>query len=139
MRTMHDAGAYPIDAHLDHFLVSRADNGEVEVRYIDFERIKFHGRLTKWLGRRRLLKSLGRLLARFEWLRVSGGAVNRPCVMRMSLAFLKDKAADPKKRRLRRAVIQAAAEFWQRRDFARRGAYGFRSFESVRKTASSAD
>lgn len=133
MRTMHDAGAYPIDAHLDHFLVRREESGRVKVCYIDFERIKFHFWFKKWLDRRRLIKSLGRLLARLEWLRVSGGSVNRPGAMRMSLAFLQDKALRSRKRGLRRTVVRAAKQFWDRREFGRRGLYGFRSFGPMDK------
>jgi hypothetical protein len=134
MRTMHDAGAYPIDAHLDHFLVSREKNGRMTVCYIDFERIEFHFCFVKWVEQRRLIKSLGRLLARLEWLRVSGGAVNRPGVMRMGLAFLGDNASAAGKKRLRLSIVRAAKKFWDRRGFGRRGLYGFRSFEPVDKT-----
>ncbi|MEE9143487.1 MAG: hypothetical protein V3U06_01800 [Candidatus Binatia bacterium] len=127
LRKFIDEGAYPVDAHLDHFLIMKSGEASVHVHYVDLERIGFNSLTKSILKRRKLLKTLGRLIARLEWLRVSGFRINRPSMMRMGRAFLEGKAFGISGRRLRRAVIQAAREFWYRREFHTRGQYRSRS------------
>ncbi|MGH7831762.1 MAG: lipopolysaccharide kinase InaA family protein [Candidatus Binatia bacterium] len=126
LRAMVDAGAYPVDAHLDHFLALRVDGGEVPVYYIDLERIRFSSSL--WFIRIKRIKTIGRLLARLEWLRVSGGGINRAGMMRISRAFFAERGFRPLDKELCRVVIKAARRYWYRREFHKRGPYRLRSF-----------
>jgi hypothetical protein len=129
VRIMNDSGIYPVDAHLDHFLAVRSEQGTVSVKYIDFERIHFRRFSGRWLRRVRLIRSLGRLLARLEWLRASGGRINRSAMMRMARACLMTETSGGLDKQLLRAVIRSAKKFWYRREFNARGVYEFRSFK----------
>lgn len=132
LRKMVDAGAYPVDGHLDHFLVMRTDEGKILVYYIDLERVEFSSLTKKWLMRRKLIKTLGRLLARLEWLRVSGGGIRRAGMMRISRAFFGQQRLGRLNRELSMASIQAARKYWHRREFHKRGSYGLRSYQLSR-------
>jgi hypothetical protein len=129
LRNMVEAGAYPVDGHLDHFLALRAETGEFRVYYVDFERIEFSTFTKKWFLRSKLIKTLGRLTARLEWYRVSGGRINRAAMMRISHAFFRKERWRPLDKGLRRVVIEAAKRYWYRREFHKRGPYGLRSFQ----------
>jgi hypothetical protein len=126
---MVDAGAYPVDGHLDHFLASKEDTGQWLVYYVDFERIGFSTFRRKLLLQRKLIKTLGRLTARLEWLRVSGGGINRAAMMRIVRAFFRKESLRSLDQELGRAVIRAAGRYWRRREFHKRGPYGLRSFQ----------
>jgi hypothetical protein len=127
VRHFIDRGAYPVDAHLDHFLVMKTGEANISVYYVDLERIGFSSLTKRLLMRRKLLKTMGRLIARLEWLRASGCRINRPSMMRMGCAFFGEGTFGTSRRRLRRGVIQAAKEYWYRRKFHARGPYKTRS------------
>jgi hypothetical protein len=133
LRSMVDAGAYPVDGHLDHFLALRADGGEISVYYIDLERIGFRSLTKKWFLGSKRVKTLGRVTARLEWLRVSGGRINRVTMMRMSRAFFHQERPRPLDKKLCRKVIRAARRYWYRREFHQRGPYLPRSFSLMDK------
>ena len=129
MRRFIDVGAYPVDAHLDHFLAMKADGTDILVYYVDLERIKFDFVLKRLLRRRKLVMTLGRLVARLEWFRASGGRINRPSMMRIGHAYFNIGVLGTLDRRLCRVVVKAARKFWYRRGFHVRGRYLLRSFQ----------
>ncbi|MFQ5849123.1 MAG: hypothetical protein ACE5JU_00885 [Candidatus Binatia bacterium] len=129
MRTLIDKGAYPVDAHLDHFLAVRLRGGKILIYYVDLERVRFNLWSTKLLKRGKLIKTLGRLLARLEWFRASGGRINRPSMMRIGCAYFRGGGLGALDKRLCRAVIRAAKKYFHRREFHMRGSYPLRSIE----------
>jgi hypothetical protein len=125
-----DAGAYPVDAHLDHFLVVREGPETITVLYVDLERIRFDGLARMFMRKRRMIKTVGRLLARLEWFRVSGGRINQASMMRMAHAFFDEEPAGRLNKKLYRAVIRAARRYSNARKFHTRGRYPLRSIPS---------
>ena len=110
LRKFIDQGMYPRDLKLDHFLIRREEERLV-VYWIDLERTKF----TYLFKRMRLLKTIGKVLATMECFRVSGARVNRPGIARIGHAFFQGGGSKRLDKNLRRAAIQAAEEFWHRR------------------------
>jgi hypothetical protein len=126
---MVDAGAYPVDAHLDHFLAVLEKRGDVAVYYIDLERVRFGSVTARFWRRRKLIKTVGRLTARLEWLRLSDGGLNRAAILRIGRAFFGKKRPERSNKALYGEVLAAARKFWDRREFHKRGTYGLRSFQ----------
>jgi hypothetical protein len=110
LRKFIDQGMYPRYLKLDHFLIRR-ENERLVVYWIDLERTKF----TYLFKRMRLLKTIGKFLATMEWFRVSGARVNRPSMFRIGDAFFRADGSKRSDKKLHRAAIQAAEEFWHRR------------------------
>ena len=111
LRKFIDQGMYPRYLKLDHFLIKRGEGERFLVYWIDLERTKF----TYLFKRMRLLRTIGRLLATMERFRVSGARVNRPSMMRIAHAYFRGDNSKRPNKRLRRAAIRAAEEFWYRR------------------------
>ncbi len=129
IRKFIDAGAYPVDAHLDHFLAMKVAGTQILVYYVDLERVKFNKLSKNMLRNRKLIKTLGRLIARLEWFRTSGGRINRSSMIRIGLAFFHEEGLGTLDKKLCRSVIQAARKYWYRRRFHIRGPYPLRSID----------
>ena len=129
MRKLSDMGAYPVDAHLDHFLVVNDSISGPVVYYVDLERMKFNSWTRHVMGQAKRIKTLGRLLARLEWLARSGGGVSRSAMMRMGRFFFRIEKPGPLDKRLCRRVIRAARRYWDRRKFQERGRSPLRSIQ----------
>jgi hypothetical protein len=117
---------YVVDVRADHFLVQRNGTGAPLVYWIDFERVRFTLRKKK-----EGIRTLGRLLSRMEWFRLSGGKINRPAMMRIGCAYFRDVGPGARHKELRRTVVDAARKWWYRREFHKRGAYQLLSIEPV--------
>lgn len=126
LRTFADSGMYVVDVRADHFLVQRNGTGAPLVYWIDFERVRFTLRKKK-----EGIRTLGRLLSRMEWFRVSGGGMNLPAMMRIGCAYFRDIGPGARHKELRRTVVKAARKWWYRREFHKRGSYQLLSIEPV--------
>jgi hypothetical protein len=131
LRCFIDAGAYPVDAHLDHFLVVR-EGAACKVVYVDLERIKFDRLPCLFAKKRRMIRTAGRLLARLEWFRASGGKVTAASMMRIVKAMLRQNPAEKSNKKLHRRIIRAARSYWRAREFGARGRYEPRSIPSAK-------
>lgn len=129
IRKFIEVGAYPLDAHLDHFLATKVEEKKISVYYIDLERVKFNSLSKRLMQRRKLIKTMGRLIARLEWFRMSGGRINRASMVRIGRASFRDECVGTLDKKLCRLVIHAARKFWYRRKFHTRGPYPLRSIE----------
>ncbi len=115
VRKLIDKGIYPRDLVLDHFLANK-ENGDLLVHLVDLERVEF----ARWFRRKKGIGTLGSLLARMEWFRISGWRINRSSVMRIGYACFHAKQLQKLDKRLCRAVIQTARKYWFRREFNKR-------------------
>ena len=129
VRALVDAPVQRFDGHLDHFLVSWEETSP-RVWYVDFEKIRFTTLLPAWVWHRKRPRTLGKLLARLQWLNTSDSHVNRASMMRISRAYFHEHAPLARQKKLCQAVLRAAQAYWRRRRFQTRGRYVFQIFQS---------
>jgi Lipopolysaccharide kinase (Kdo/WaaP) family len=128
-RALIDAPVQRFDGHLDHFLVSWEGEKSPRVWYVDFEKIRFTACLPAWGRHRQRVRTLGKLLARLQWLNNSGSHVNRASMMRISQAYFHEHSPLARQKKLCQAVLRAAQAYWRRRRFQTRGSYVFQIFQ----------
>lgn len=126
MRKFIESGMYPVDVNLDHFIAQKVEGGKPSVYWVDLERVGLKSLFMK----RRGIKSLARLLARLEWLRISGGGVHHSNMMRIGHAYFNVEKTRRLDRRLCRAVITATRKRWYAKGFPLRRRYQLTSLQS---------
>jgi Lipopolysaccharide kinase (Kdo/WaaP) family len=129
VRTFIDSSVRRFDGHLDHFLVSWEGEWAPRVWYVDFEKIRFTLCFLAWVRHRKRVRTLGKLLARLQWLNNSGSHVNRASMMRISQAYFHEHAPLARQKKLCQAVLRAAQAYWIQRRFQTRGSYVFQIFQ----------
>lgn len=127
LRKCFESGIFPANMCLGHFLARKEAGGRLVVYWVDFEKLKFRSLRRKRFG----VKSLGKLLARIEWFRVSGGRINRSSIMRVGHACFHKEGSGKLDKKLCRAIIQAAKEYWEFRKIDTRGLYPLGSVQPV--------
>jgi hypothetical protein len=129
VRAFIDAPVRRFDGHLDHFLVSWQGERSPRVWYVDFEKIRFTRCWPAWVRQRQRVRTLGKLLARLQWLNHSGSHVNRASMMRISQAYFHEHTPLARQKQLCQAVLRAAQAYWTQRRFQTRGNYVFQIFQ----------
>lgn len=121
LRMCMDSGLFPENMCLGHFLAKREPRGGLVVYWVDFEKVKFR----PFFRQRYIIRNLGKLLARIEWFRMSGGKINRSSVMRIGHACFCEPGSRKLNKSLCHAIIQAAKEYWDYRKIDARGLYSY--------------